>query len=111
MKRAVARHEIKRAMERMKHKSEGHKTTNDIFELADKRGRMAKIEEEEGLIEFYVLSNVLEIEQEKQKQAWLIQTQTLFGTQLPKMPKEYITRLVFDPRHVNLVMVKKGIIF
>ena len=82
-----------------------HKTS-DIFDIAAKRGRSAKLEEAEGIIEFHVISNVLDIEQSKEKKAWLLQLQTLFGTQLPKMPKEYITRLVFDPRHVNLVLVK-----
>ena len=26
--------------------------------------------------------------------------------QLPRMPKEYIARLVFDPKHKNMVIVK-----
>uniref|UniRef100_A0A914C6K3 Histone acetyltransferase n=1 Tax=Acrobeloides nanus TaxID=290746 RepID=A0A914C6K3_9BILA len=106
MMRAVARLEIERARGR----GEAHKTS-DIFDIAAKRGRSAKLEEGEGIIEFHVISNVLDIEQSKEKKAWLLQLQTLFGTQLPKMPKEYITRLVFDPRHVNLVLVKgKGVI-
>lgn len=37
----------------------------------------------------------------------LVHSKCLFGRQLPKMPKEYIVRLVFDRRHFTLVMKKK----
>ena len=37
----------------------------------------------------------------------LVHCKCLFGKQLPKMPKEYIVRLVFDRRHFTLVMKKK----
>ena len=37
----------------------------------------------------------------------LVHCKCLFGRQLPKMPKEYISRLVFDRRHFTLVMKKK----
>lgn len=36
----------------------------------------------------------------------LVHCKCLFGRQLPKMPKEYIVRLVFDRRHFTLVMKK-----
>lgn len=39
---------------------------------------------------------------------WLVQLQRVFGVQLPKMPKEYVTRIVFDINHQNLVLYKKG---
>jgi histone acetyltransferase len=39
----------------------------------------------------------------------LIHCKCLFGRQLPKMPKEYIVRLVFDRRHFCLVMKKKEV--
>ncbi len=32
----------------------------------------------------------------KQTMAWLVGLQNVFSHQLPRMPKEYITRLVFD---------------
>lgn len=38
----------------------------------------------------------------------LLQLQQVFSMQLPRMPKEYITRLVFDPKHKNLVIIKSG---
>ena len=31
----------------------------------------------------------------------------IFSKQLPNMPKEYITRLVFDRRHRSVAVVKK----
>jgi histone acetyltransferase len=46
--------------------------------------------------------------QKPQKLLWLLQLQSMFSAQLPKMPKEYITRIVFDSRHTNLMLVKKG---
>eukprot|EP00118_Oscarella_pearsei_P018226 m.185959 g.185959 ORF g.185959 m.185959 type:complete len:76 (+) comp39338_c0_seq22:1723-1950(+) len=32
----------------------------------------------------------------------------VFGHQLPRMPKEYITRLVFDSKHRSLALVKNN---
>lgn len=37
----------------------------------------------------------------------LVHCKCLFGRQLPKMPKEYIVRLVFDRRHICLVMKRR----
>lgn len=34
----------------------------------------------------------------------------IFSRQLPKMPKEYIVRLVFDHRHFSLAIVKHQVI-
>ena len=38
----------------------------------------------------------------------LTDLKNIFGMQLPKMPKEYITRLVFDPRHRGLMLIKNN---
>lgn len=35
--------------------------------------------------------------------------QEIFHQQLPKMPKEYIVRLVFDRNHHSIVLTKKGV--
>lgn len=67
-----------------------------------------KFQECNGIISFHVISNNFDADQNRQKLTWLLQLQCLFSTQLPRMPKEYITRLVFDNRHKNLVIVKKG---
>lgn len=34
----------------------------------------------------------------------LVQVKNIFSTQLPKMPKEYIVRLIFDKRHETLLI-------
>ena len=39
---------------------------------------------------------------------WLLMLKTIFSTQLPKMPPQYIIRLVFDRRHDSLVLFKKN---
>lgn len=38
----------------------------------------------------------------------LIGLKNLFQRQLPKMPREYITRLVLDKNHISMAIVKKG---
>jgi histone acetyltransferase len=40
--------------------------------------------------------------------ARLIDLKNIFSKQLPKMPREYIVRLVFDQRHVSVAMIKNG---
>ncbi|NXU82273.1 KAT2A acetyltransferase, partial [Xiphorhynchus elegans] len=38
----------------------------------------------------------------------LVLQRNVFSHQLPRMPKEYITRLVFDPKHKTLALIKDG---
>ncbi|CAN0031352.1 unnamed protein product, partial [Laminaria digitata] len=38
----------------------------------------------------------------------LIHLKEIFHQQLPKMPKEYIVRLVFDRKHRSIVLTKNG---
>ncbi|CAI5437899.1 unnamed protein product [Caenorhabditis angaria] len=84
----------------------------DSVSLDVSRGQTAIQEEQDGLIEFRVIGNNLDPFQDREKLVQLVQLQTLFSVQLPKMPKEYITRLVFDERHKNMVLLKrdKGVI-
>lgn len=68
------------------------------------RDDMAKQEEDGGLVKFDVITNDGAPEH-------LIQLTTLkniFAKQLPKMPKEYIVRLVFDRNHRSMVILKNG---
>jgi histone acetyltransferase len=39
---------------------------------------------------------------------YLCQLKHIFGRQLPKMPKEYIARLVFDRKHKSIVCLRNG---
>jgi histone acetyltransferase len=38
----------------------------------------------------------------------LVDLKNIFSRQLPKMPKEYIVRLVFDHRHISVAMIRNG---
>lgn len=60
------------------------------------RDEAAKQEERRGLISFHVVGNSLTQKVTKQTMSWLVGLQNVFSHQLPRMPKEYITRLVFD---------------
>lgn len=39
---------------------------------------------------------------------WLVAIKEIFSKQLPKMPKEYIVRLVFDRNHRSLLLLKQN---
>lgn len=61
------------------------------------RDEAARLEERRGVIEFHVIGNSLSQKPNKKILMWLVGLQNVFSHQLPRMPKEYITRLVFDP--------------
>lgn len=69
------------------------------------RDEAARTEEKRGIIEFHIVSNSLNRPTCNQS-LWLIGLQNVFSHQLPRMPKEYIARLVFDPKHKTLALVK-----
>ncbi|EGT51634.1 CBN-PCAF-1 protein [Caenorhabditis brenneri] len=73
------------------------------------RGLSALREEESGLIEFRVIGNDLDPFLKHEQLAQLVELQNLFGAQLPKMPKDYLTRLIFDSRHQNMVILKRDV--
>ncbi|KAK0533952.1 histone acetyltransferase [Tilletia horrida] len=72
---------------------------------APKRERPAVLEERAGLIEFRVVSN------DGTPESLIILTglKNIFQRQLPKMPREYITRLVLDRNHKSMAIVKRGL--
>ncbi|XP_068603380.1 histone acetyltransferase KAT2B [Brachionichthys hirsutus] len=72
------------------------------------RDEAARLEERRGVIEFHVIGNSLNQKPNKRILMWLVGLQNVFSHQLPRMPKEYITRLVFDPKHKTLSLVKDG---
>ncbi len=65
--------------------------------------RAAIIEENEGKIEFRVVNN------DNTKESIMILTglKNIFQKQLPKMPREYIARLVYDKSHISIAIVRK----
>ncbi|KAL3097890.1 hypothetical protein niasHS_000625 [Heterodera schachtii] len=69
---------------------------------------IAEQEEQRGVISMHVCWNDFSPDQNKRKVRWLFEIQQLFSVQLPKMPREYIARLVFDRSHRNLMVYKKN---
>ena len=65
----------------------------------------AVVEEHSGEIEFRVVNN------DNSRDSYIILTglKCIFQKQLPKMPKEYIARLVYDRTHLSIAIVKKGL--
>ena len=61
------------------------------------------IEERTGEIEFRVVNN------DNTRESLIILTglKCIFQKQLPKMPKDYIARLVYDRTHLSMAIVKK----
>nr|CAD7441630.1 unnamed protein product [Timema bartmani] len=77
-----------------------------VFPENAPRDEAAKQEEKQGIIQFHVVGNSLTRPVSKQVVLWLIGLQNVFSHQLPKMPKEYITRMVFDAKHKTLALMK-----
>lgn len=65
--------------------------------------RPSVIEEKEGKIEFRVVNN------DNTKESLMVLTglKNIFQKQLPKMPREYISRLVYDRSHLSMAVVRK----
>ena len=61
------------------------------------------MEERNGEIEFRVVNN------DNTRESLIILTglKCIFQKQLPKMPKDYIARLVYDRTHLSMAIVKK----
>ncbi|XP_039313828.1 histone acetyltransferase KAT2A isoform X2 [Solenopsis invicta] len=72
------------------------------------RDETAKIEESKKIIEFHVVGNSLTQPVSKQTMLWLIGLHNVFSHQLVRMPKEYISQFVFDPKHKTLALIKSG---
>ncbi|KAK9369610.1 hypothetical protein V1509DRAFT_591190 [Lipomyces kononenkoae] len=71
--------------------------------LYEDKVRPAVIEERDGIIEFRVVNN------DNSRESLMILTglKNIFQKQLPKMPREYIARLVYDRSHLSMAIVKK----
>ena len=82
-------------------------TPSNLLTNANGRDEPARIEEQKGIIEFRVIQNKFD-ENDEETLIWLVEMKNVFSHQLPKMPKTYVSRLVFDPKHRNLVLLKGG---
>ncbi|XP_068622942.1 histone acetyltransferase KAT2A isoform X1 [Battus philenor] len=79
-----------------------------LFQMQAPRDEAAKLEEQRKMIEFHVIGNSLTGPVNKQTMLWLIGLHNVFSHQLPEMTKEYISQLVFDPKHKTLALIKEG---
>ncbi|KAJ2592488.1 histone acetyltransferase, partial [Coemansia sp. RSA 1722] len=64
--------------------------------------KTATMEQQQGLIRFEVVYN----DSRDESMRRLTELKNIFQKQLPKMPKEYIARLVYDRNHSSLAIVK-----
>ncbi|PIA15144.1 histone acetyltransferase GCN5 [Coemansia reversa NRRL 1564] len=64
--------------------------------------KTALAEQENGMVRFEVVYNDTEDESMQR----LTELKNIFQKQLPKMPKEYIARLVYDRNHSSLAIIK-----
>lgn len=71
------------------------------------RDEAARAEEMRNEISFHVIANSLTKPVPKQITLWLLALQNVFAHQLPGMPKEYITQLMFDGKHKTLALIKE----
>lgn len=72
-------------------------TQTSLLSANAARDETARLEERRGIIEFHVIGNSLTPKANRRVLLWLVGLQNVFSHQLPRMPKEYIARLVFDP--------------
>ena len=77
------------------------------FSLRDKN---IKIQEERGIFDFVVIRNTGENTDENLKNMKLLtDLKNIISKQLPKMPKEYIVRLVFDKLHESMLIIRRNL--
>ncbi|CAD7002289.1 histone acetyltransferase KAT2B [Ceratitis capitata] len=79
-----------------------------LFPVNVSRDENVKAEEQQRAIEFHVVGNSLTKQVDKQTIFWLIGLQAVFAYQLPEMPREYISQLVFDTKHKTLALIKEN---
>uniref|UniRef100_A0A8D8TJT2 histone acetyltransferase n=3 Tax=Cacopsylla melanoneura TaxID=428564 RepID=A0A8D8TJT2_9HEMI len=70
------------------------------------RSNTVKEEEAKGTLEVVVLGNSLDKGVAKENYLYLLALQPLFSRQLPDMPANYITRIIFDPRQKTLAIIR-----
>ena len=67
-----------------------------------KRNLNVQKEEEQGDVRFKVITN----DDTNDNLIYLTHLKNIISKQLPKMPKEYIVRLVFDKKHESMILIK-----
>ncbi|KAL1501403.1 hypothetical protein ABEB36_006727 [Hypothenemus hampei] len=83
--------------------------TDMVFsETATATDDAPKLEEKNGTIQLHLIGNSLTRPVSKQVMLWLIGLKNVFSHQLPRMPAEYITLLLFDPKHRTIALIKNN---
>ncbi|OLL26183.1 Histone acetyltransferase GCN5, partial [Neolecta irregularis DAH-3] len=74
----------------------------EIYKDGLVKERPAVLEERDGIIEFRVVNN----DGSPENMRILTGLKNIFQKQLPKMPREYISRLIYDRNHYSIAIVK-----
>ncbi|XP_014257033.1 histone acetyltransferase KAT2A [Cimex lectularius] len=88
--------------------NERNQGINSVFKELTTPYQDAKAEEEAGIIRVVFVSNSITSKVSRQTMLYLIELQSVFSRQLRKMPIEYISRFVFDPKHKTLALLKNN---
>ncbi|RYC57840.1 hypothetical protein CHU98_g8372 [Xylaria longipes] len=91
------------ASKRPKHNDDSNELDKKAMKPIPFPEKPAVIEERTGDIEFRVVNN----DNERESLIILTGLKCIFQKQLPKMPKDYIARLVYDRTHLSIAIVKK----
>lgn len=67
-----------------------------FFDDQVSRDHTAKQEEKKGTIRFQLIHNSLKHKPSDDHLLWMLELKQIFSRQLPRMPVDYITRIVFD---------------
>ncbi|KAI7871316.1 hypothetical protein BDF14DRAFT_1765712 [Spinellus fusiger] len=78
------------------------KTLEELMPI-EKKESAAMLEERRGDIEIKVIEN----DTSRESMIFLTGLKNIFQKQLPKMPKEYIARLVYDRNHRSIALIRK----
>jgi histone acetyltransferase len=79
-----------------------------FFDDQVSRDHTAKQEEKNGIIRFQLIHNSLKLKPSDDHLLWMLELKQLFSRQLPRMPVDYITRIVYDIKHYSLALIKES---
>ncbi|XP_049281987.1 histone acetyltransferase KAT2A-like [Anopheles funestus] len=99
---------VARALKRINDSNSNSSMAEIVFPPNAPRDEAAKAEENRREIEFHVVGNSLTKAVTKHTRMWLLGLHSVFAHQLPRMPREYISQLLFDPKHKTLALIKEG---
>uniref|UniRef100_A0A1B0CWR8 histone acetyltransferase n=2 Tax=Lutzomyia longipalpis TaxID=7200 RepID=A0A1B0CWR8_LUTLO len=88
--------------------SKNSRSSEVVFPVNAPRDEAAKTKESRGEIELHIVGNSLSHPVSKQSMLWLLGLHSVFAHQLPGMPRDYISQLVFDPKHKTLALIEEG---